>query len=71
MEERASTVRARFELEGVNMSDWARERGFSPKLVHQILRGDRPCRRGVSHRIAVALGIKPGTAAHLSAEAAE
>lgn len=55
---RAAAAREQFVASGTNVSEWARERGFSLKLVHSILRGDRSCRRGESHRIAVALGIK-------------
>ncbi len=60
---RASTAREQFVASGTNVSNWARDRGFSLKLVHSILRGDRSCRRGESHRIAVALGIKTETLA--------
>lgn len=56
---RANEVRERFVAEGVNIAEWARERGFSGDLVHRVLSGTRKCRRGESHRIAVALGIKP------------
>ncbi|WP_373422980.1 DNA-binding protein [Sphingomonas kyeonggiensis] len=59
---RAGRVRARLAAEGVNVSEWARGRGFNPRLVHAILDGGRPCRRGQSHKIAVALGIKDGAA---------
>ena len=55
---RAAAVREQFVASGTNVSEWARERDLSLKLVHQILRGERRCRRGESHRIAVALGIK-------------
>ena len=66
--ERAIAVRAQFVASGTNISEWARDRGFTLQLVHQILRGERSCMRGESHRIAVALGIKddapvPGTIA--------
>ncbi|MEH3098850.1 DNA-binding protein [Sphingomonas adhaesiva] len=66
LRQRAMVVRAQFEASGTNISEWARERGFRLQMVHQILRGERPCLRGESHRIAVALGIKddapaPGT----------
>ncbi|WP_145072237.1 DNA-binding protein [Sphingobium wenxiniae] len=63
---RARRIRERFVASGTNISEWARERGFSVSLVQSVLQGDRPCRRGESHRIAVALGLKdevpaPGT----------
>lgn len=59
--ERITAIRARFDREGINVSEWARQRDFSPKLVHQVLSGRRRCRRGESYRIAVALGLKPRT----------
>ncbi|MGN7160155.1 DNA-binding protein [Sphingomonas sp. SAFR-052] len=58
MPARALTAREQFTASGTNVSEWARERGFSLTLVHQVLSGRRRCIRGESHRIAVALGIK-------------
>ncbi len=43
---------------GVTISDWARNKGFKPKLVHAVLRGELKCLRGESHRIAKELGMK-------------
>jgi len=59
LRDRARAVRAQFDASGTKIGEWSRERGFSPKLVSEVLRGDRPCVRGTSHRVAVALGIKP------------
>lgn len=53
---RIPAVRARLQAEGV--STWARNNGFQPKLVHEILSGTRPCTRGQSHQIALALNLK-------------
>lgn len=47
-----------FRVKGVSVSEWARERGFSPSLTNAIIKGKRRCLRGQSHRIAVALGLK-------------
>ncbi|WP_414714295.1 DNA-binding protein [Sphingobium sp.] len=55
---RAHSVRDRFAASGTNISEWAREHGFSVSLVQAVLTGKRRCRRGESHQIAVALGIK-------------
>lgn len=63
LRERALKAREQFAASGTNVSEWARDRGFSLRLVHQILRGERRCIRGDSHRIAVALGIKADAAA--------
>lgn len=48
-----------FTKHGVSVSSWAKERGFSQSLVYQVLAGRRQAIRGESHRIALALGIKP------------
>lgn len=47
-----------FETHGVSVSDWAARNGFDRELVYAVLNGRTKGRRGVSHRIAVALGIK-------------
>lgn len=51
-------ARARFKAKGVNVAEWARERGFNVVLTRLVLAGKRKCLRGQSHQIAVALGIK-------------
>ena len=74
LRQRANAVREQFIASGTNVSEWARERGFGVRLVHQILGGERSCRRGESHRIAVALGIKaeqPVPGVQVGAEAAD
>jgi gp16 family phage-associated protein len=52
-------VRRVFYESGTTVTDWARERGFDRGLVYSILNGRCLARRGASHRIAVALGLKP------------
>lgn len=49
---------ADFHKVGVSIVDWAREREFNIRLVYSILRGQRKCLRGESHRIAKELGMK-------------
>jgi gp16 family phage-associated protein len=53
---------ARIELirTGISVSQWARTHGFTPSQVREVLRNDFPCKFGVSHKIAVLLGIKDG-----------
>lgn len=58
-----SEARALIDFQGISVAAWARERGFSASLVHQILKGRKRCRHGQSHNIAVALGIKAGVPA--------
>lgn len=53
-------VRSIFTECGVSIADWARAEGFSVALVYHVIEGKRPCTRGQSHRIAVALGLKAG-----------
>lgn len=52
-------VRKHFYESGVTVTDWARERGFDRSLVYSVLNGRCLAQRGASHRIAVALGLKP------------
>lgn len=58
--ERAARAREWFLRTGTAVSVWSRERGYKATLVHEVLSGRRACRRGMSHRIAVELGIKEG-----------
>lgn len=53
---RIPAARARLQAEGV--SAWARRHNFREKSVHDVLSGTRPCTRGQSHQIAIALGLK-------------
>jgi gp16 family phage-associated protein len=59
-------ARAIFEASGWSVAEWARLQGFSTGLVYQVLEGRRKCMRGQSHKIAVALGLKPGETMDLS-----
>lgn len=43
---------------GINLAEWAREKGFNPQLVYLVARGERKCLRGQSHSIAKELGMK-------------
>jgi gp16 family phage-associated protein len=47
-----------FRQQGLSVSDWAKARGFSARLVYVILRGERKCLRGESFKIAKELGMK-------------
>lgn len=58
-------VREEFARRGWSITGWARQYGFSPVLVSDILNDDdrnpkRKCLRGESHNIAVALKLKDG-----------
>jgi len=58
-------VREQFAANGVSMTDWARQRGYSTALVLAILNDDErtpryKCLRGQAHNIAIELGLKRG-----------
>jgi gp16 family phage-associated protein len=57
-------IRAEFERRGLAVSVWAREHGYHPKLVFEVIRDPRRGRRGQSHEIAVLLGLKEGVIEH-------
>lgn len=57
---RCDKALAKFRRTGKSVTSWARENGFCPALVNEILKGERPCHRGKSHKIAVLLGLKDG-----------
>lgn len=48
-----------FRANGVTISHWSREHGFSYDVVKELLYGRNKGVRGESHRAAVALGLKP------------
>lgn len=56
-------AREQFRAAGVSVSEWARAQGFNRGQVYQVLSGTIKGNRGVGHRIAVALGLKPPSAA--------
>jgi len=55
-----AAVREEFNRIGKPVTAWAREHGYKPNLVYEILGGRIHCNRGKSHEIAVLLGIKEG-----------
>lgn len=57
----STEVRKEFEAAGISISAWARENGFRRELVAQVLAGKLAGKRGQSHKIKVALGMKAGT----------
>ena len=59
-------VRAEFESRGEPIAEWARQNGFPPLRVYDVVQGRTLGVRGEAHRIAVALGIKQGEAQPVS-----
>lgn len=53
-------IKREFAVRGIAISDWARQMGYSPGLVHQVLSGRLKCVRGQSHDVAITLGLKKG-----------
>ncbi|HHP8808142.1 TPA: DNA-binding protein [Acinetobacter baumannii] len=53
-------VRSELQKRGLSIADWARQNGFTPELVHQVLNSNKIPVRGKSHQIAVNLGLKDG-----------
>ena len=59
MHSKAQKIKSLFEAEGISISEWATARGYNVRTVYAVIRGELKCRRGISHSIAVDLGIKP------------
>lgn len=53
-------VRRELERRGMTVRGWAREHGFSERLVHEVISGRKKGRWGQAHNIAVLLGLKEG-----------
>lgn len=51
-------VKKEFFDKGITVKDWAKEHGFNPDIVYKIFHNNRVPIRGISHKIAVKLGIK-------------
>ncbi|MGZ5055812.1 MAG: DNA-binding protein [Methylobacter sp.] len=51
-------VKADFEAKGITISQWARDRGYTPREASLVLNRQVKGRYGKGHEIAVALGIK-------------
>ena len=56
----AAEARAWLDYQGISISQWARENNVHHSLVREILTGRKKCLRGMSHNVAVLLGMKDG-----------
>lgn len=54
-------VKQMFEEEGISVSEWAQRQGFRREDVYAVLNGRLKGKRGVGHRIAIALRLKRPT----------
>jgi gp16 family phage-associated protein len=57
-------VRDWFAYHGQTVTGWAAQHGFQPAQVYAVLSARTRGRRGESHQIAVALGLKRGAIAN-------
>ncbi|WP_054074222.1 DNA-binding protein [Comamonas testosteroni] len=53
-------ARAWLDYQGISISQWSRENNVNHGLVREVLAGRKKCLRGMSHNIAVLLGMKEG-----------
>ena len=53
-------VKNEFDTNGLSVAECSRQHGFPYQSVQQVLQGRLTCKRGISHNIAVALGLKEG-----------
>ncbi|MEZ5872100.1 MAG: DNA-binding protein [Nitratireductor sp.] len=58
MDDSRNQVAQMMNAQGVSVKEWAEARGFNPRTVYAVIHGRLKCKRGISHRIAVELGIK-------------
>lgn len=58
----AAQVRADFQQRGVTIVGFARDHQLKPRVVYQVLSGEKKGRHGEAHRAAVLLGMKAGIA---------
>jgi gp16 family phage-associated protein len=54
----ALVIKAEFASRGETISEWAKDRGYNPRTVYAVIQGQLKCHRGLSHKIAVDLGLK-------------
>ncbi len=47
--------------QGLTVSQWARNQGYTPRQASIVLNGQSKARYGLGHEIAVKMGIKEGT----------
>lgn len=51
-------VRQRMDDHGQTITEWARANGFTREQVYAFLAGRTKGKRGITHRLAIALGVK-------------
>ena len=53
-------VKKELDFRGESLSEWARANGFHRATVYDVVAGRLQGKRGISHKIAVKLGLKEG-----------
>lgn len=61
LRKRAAEAKQALAEQGISVAQWAAANKFCGALVWRVLAGRSKCMRGQSHKIAVALGMKPGS----------
>lgn len=56
----AAQAREEFARRGISISKWAEANSVHRSVVYEVLSGNRKCYRGMSHKVAVLLGMKHG-----------
>ena len=56
----AREVKAEFDYRGESIAAWARANGYKLQSVYDVINEKRRAKRGISHDIAVKLGMKNG-----------
>lgn len=54
----ATDIKTDFIRQGTTIANWARVRGYSPLMVYRVLDGTLKGHYGISHKIAIELGLK-------------
>lgn len=54
----SAQLKAKFQSQGKTFKGWARDNGYHPVVVSQVVNGRNSATRGIGHEIAVKLGLK-------------
>jgi gp16 family phage-associated protein len=60
LQKTAEQVKEDFLRQGISISGWAKQHGFSKSTVHRVIAGETHNRWGKAHKVAVLLGMKDG-----------
>lgn len=63
LNKKLAAFRAELDARGEPISDYCRRMGLDYDAMHAVLKGRSKGKRGEAHRVFVALGLKPSSAA--------